>query len=167
MSKTIGKVTASDMSSYGNHEKKSQIVNGLNLLLADEYALFTKTLNYHWNITGPRFHSLHSFLEGHYRQLLDIMDDVAERIRYLNETPLGTVRAMEAKMDLTETEGDKLSANEMLEDLLRANTTVHEKIKKILATPELSEQDPGTDDFLVGILRQHEKMSWMLRAHLQ
>lgn len=167
MSKTLGKVTASDMTDTLDYEMKIPVVNGLNTLLADEYGLFTKTLNYHWNITGPRFHSLHEFLEGHYRELLDVMDAVAERVRFLGETPLSTVSALKAEMKIPETDGEKLTDIEMLEDLLRANISLQSKIKQLIKTPELSKRDPGTEDFLVGVLRQHEKMSWMLRSHLQ
>lgn len=164
MSRTIAKVTMSDM----DRDFKKRIVTGMNNLLADEYGLFTKTLNYHWNITGPRFHSLHTFLEGQYRELLEVMDDVAERIRFLGERPLGTVKAIESHMQLPEAKdnGDHLSDIGMLQDLLESNNSIHGRIKELLQTHDLGTYDPGTEDFLVGVLRQHEKMAWMLRSHL-
>ena len=63
-----------------NQSEQFEVVHCLNNVLANEYALFTKTLNYHWNITGPRFHALHVSLEGHYKELLMVMDEVAERV---------------------------------------------------------------------------------------
>ena len=138
----------------------------LNYMLANEYALFTKTLNYHWNITGPRFHSLHEFLEGQYRGLLDVMDDVAERIRMMGETPYSTVEQLKNAMDVKERNGRHLSSNEMLEDLFETNLKIQESIKEKLNESEAFQNDFGTEDFLVGMLQKHEKTSWMLKSHL-
>jgi starvation-inducible DNA-binding protein len=80
--------------------KMLDIVECLNAVLANEYSLFTKTLNYHWNITGPRFHSLHTFLEGQYQELLLIMDEVAERVRVLDERPISTIKGMVSHMEI-------------------------------------------------------------------
>ncbi len=138
----------------------------LNNLLANEYALFTKTLNYHWNITGPRFHSLHTFLEGQYKDLLTVMDDIAERIRIIGETPHSTVKKLAGAMDLSEKNGAGLSSNEMINDLFESNMILQEEIKDITKKEELFKEDPGTEDFLVGLLQKHEMMSWMLKSHL-
>lgn len=142
------------------------ITAALNNLLANEYALFTKTLNYHWNITGPRFHSLHNFLEGHYKGLLDVMDDIAERVRILGETPHSTVKEMSQEMDISERNGKGLSSSEMLNDLLTANMKIQSFIKETVSNEDLFKKDPGTEDFLVGLIQKHETMSWMLKSHL-
>lgn len=139
---------------------------GLNNLLANEYALFTKTLNYHWNITGPRFNSIHKFLEEHYHSLLTVMDDVAERVRILGETPHSTVKKMAAEMDINERNGMDMSSSEMLDDLLGDNIKIQSFIKETIANEDLFKKDPGTEDFLVGLLQKHETMSWMLKSHL-
>jgi len=143
-----------------------KITETLNHILANEYALFTKTLNYHWNVTGPRFHSLHTFLDGQYRELLEIMDSLAERVRVLDATPYGTVKKMLAEMDLHEKSGKEHSANEMLKNLFSDNIKIQTLMKEAISHEDLFSQDPGTQDFLVGLLKQHEKMSWMLKSHL-
>lgn len=153
----VGKISNSDV------EKTTQF---LNHILANEYALFTKTLNYHWTVTGPRFKSLHTFLEGHYNSLLELMDGLAERVRILGETPIGTVKEMKSVMDIDEITGKKLSANEMLADLYSTHMNIQESVKEYLIDDDAFKADPGTEDHLVGVLREHEKMSWMIKSHL-
>ena len=139
----------------------------LNQILANEYALFTKTLNYHWNVTGPRFHSLHNFLEIQYKDLLETMDDVAERIRTLGETPLSTVKEMYSYMDLNEFTGKELSSSEMIADLFKVNLNIQKQIKDTLENEKESfETDLGSEDFLVSLLQKHELISWKLKSHL-
>ncbi len=141
----------------------------LNHILANEYALFTKTLNYHWTVTGPRFKSLHTFLEGHYESLLAMMDGLAERVRVLGETPIGTVKEMKSAMDVDEITGKKLSANEMLADLYSTHMNIQESIKSFVTAKDNEKvfaSDPGTEDHLVGVLQKHEMMSWMIKSHL-
>lgn len=142
------------------------ITSSLNNILADEYALFTKTLNYHWNMTGPRFHSLHTFLEGSYKETLEVMDSVAERVRILGGTPLSTVKGMGEHMDMKEINGRDLSTNEMLADLFNSNMLIQNIIKSTINEKEAFKSDPGTEDFLVGLLQKHEMMSWTLKSHL-
>ncbi|PIR86089.1 DNA starvation/stationary phase protection protein [Candidatus Kaiserbacteria bacterium CG10_big_fil_rev_8_21_14_0_10_44_10] len=141
--------------------KVSECLNGV---LANEYALFTKTLNYHWNITGPQFHSLHLFLEGQYQQLLKVTDEVAERIRILQQHPLSTVKELRDEMDIEESVDTSAQTEEMLRDLLKGHMRVQSQIQEGLDMAELKE-DAGTEDLLVSLLRKHEKMSWMIRAH--
>lgn len=138
----------------------------LNHILANEFALFTKSLNYHWNITGPRFHSIHTFLEGHYKKQLEIMDNIAERVRTLGEAPYGTLERLKNVMDIKEINGRHLSSSEMLEDLFETNLKIQEAIKEKIKASEDFKYDPGTEDFLVGVLQEHETMSWMLKSHL-
>ena len=149
-----------------DRETAKTTTSALNNLLANEYALFTKTLNYHWNVTGPRFHSLHNFLETQYKDLLNVMDDIAERVRIIGETPISTVSKMQSAMDLNETNGESLNSNEMLDDLLLSNMKIQTHIKETVAKEELFKQDPGTEDFLVALLQKHESMSWMIKSHL-
>jgi len=142
------------------------VVHGLNAVLANEYSLFTKTLNYHWNITGPRFHSLHRFLEGHYRELLEIMDGVAERVRILDERPLGTIKQMYNETDVKDSTERTLLAEEMLKNLLRDHELIKAQIKELAGDEVLFKHDPGSQDFLIGLLQKHEMMAWMLKSHL-
>ncbi len=152
----------------GDIESKDvqEITEFLNSLLANEYALFTKTLNYHWNVTGPRFHSLHTFLEDQYKQQLEIMDDMAERVRVLGENPVGTVKEMKDFMEMKEKNGKSLSSSEMIYDLFTSNLHIQSSIKDFVSDTDVFKKDPGTEDFLVSILQKHEMMSWMLKSHL-
>ncbi len=149
-----------------NERKLKEITEDLNHILANEYALFTKTLNFHWNVTGSRFHSLHKFLEGEYQSLLKSMDEIAERVRILGETPCSTVREMMDHMDLNEKSGRDLSANEMIRTLLGDHQKVQNLIHETLEKEGLFASDPGTEDFLTELLEKHEKESWMLKSHL-
>lgn len=139
---------------------------GLNSILANEFSLFTKTLNYHWNITGPRFHSLHTFLEGHYRELLEIMDSVAERVRILDERPIGTVKQMYSETEVLDSTEKPLMAEEMLQNLLRDHQLIKGQVKEILSDESLFKFEAGSHDFLVSLLQKHEMMAWMLKSHL-
>lgn len=147
-------------------EENAKLVEGLNRLLADEYALFTKTLNYHWNVTGPRFHSIHEFLEGHYRTLLEKIDDVAERVREVGSQPCGTMTEFCDKTHLREKPGVYPEASHMIADLLKDHNSVQAHIRDMLENPSLYQMDPGSEDFLTGLLKEHEEMSWMLKSHL-
>lgn len=143
-------------------------VEFLNILLANEYALFTKTLNFHWNVTGPRFHSLHGFLEEQYRSLLDVMDDVAERVRVLGHRPLSTVREMNNNNDLEEKTSKRVqSSDQMIQELLHDHMLIQEQLRKFLDGDKNLERDFGTEDFLVGLLQKHEMTSWMLKSHIE
>ncbi|MCO4756106.1 MAG: DNA starvation/stationary phase protection protein [Bacteriovoracaceae bacterium] len=150
-----------------SEEDVTQIADFMNNLLANEYALFTKALNYHWNITGPRFNSLHQFLEDSYKNLLIIMDETAERIRVLGETPMGTVEKFNSTMKLKEHNAQNLSSSQMLADMLESNLIIQNDIKGFLRKEELLRDDPGSEDFLVSTLRKHEDFSWMLKSHLE
>jgi starvation-inducible DNA-binding protein len=158
------------LSAVGKMPKKSsqesKAISLLNDLLANEYTLFTKTLNYHWNITGPNFVSLHKLLDEQYHQLLEILDQVAERIRILGAHPISTIKEMQKETSLSENPGDLPAAEEMIEELFRDNLFVQQQIKSFLKNDKILESDPGTEDFLINLLRKHEMSSWILKSHL-
>lgn len=144
----------------------SEVVDVLNHLLGAEYVLFTKTLNYHWNVIGPRFFSLHKFLEHQYEEILEVMDGVAERIRVLGEFPYSTSEHLSQEARMPEMEGAKISPNQMLTDLLRTHLTIEERLKNTISD-DAFEADVTTQDFVVDILKKHEKMAWMIKSHLE
>lgn len=152
----------------GSFDKKAveKSTEFLNTLLANEFTLFTKTLNYHWNVTGPRFHSLHTFLESHYNEILTTMDGIAERVRVLGETPTSTVKAMSNLSNMNERSGEGMSSNDMLQDLYESHIQIQNDIKEFVRNEEFFTKDPGTEDFLVGLLQKHEMNSWMIKSHL-
>ena len=148
-------------------ESRCGVVTLLNTLLADEYVLYTKTRNYHWNVTGPQFNDLHKFFEGHYAELNEVVDDVAERVRALNGMAFGTLSEFTGHARLSEQPGQCLTAREMIGNLLADHEAVTRTLRVDLVTCDGQYGDMGTSDFLTGLMEKHEKMAWMLRAFLQ
>ncbi len=142
---------------------RTKLLTLLESLLADEFLLYTKTRNYHWNVTGPQFVELHKFFEGQYEELDGFVDDTAERSRALGGKALGSMKEFLGKARLEESPPRSLAANAMTADLLRD----HEKIVRWLRV-DVDEADKlgdqGTADFLTGLMESHEKMAWMLRS---
>jgi starvation-inducible DNA-binding protein len=142
---------------------RQSVITILNALLADEYVLYTKTRNYHWNVVGPQFNDLHKFFEEQYNALNGIVDEVAERVRTLAGDALGTLADFLERTRLQEHPGNYPAAHSMLANLLADHEAVARQIR---GDVNLCVEDAGTNDFLTGLLEQHEKMAWMLRAFL-
>ena len=147
-------------------EERNGVVQMLNQLLADEHVLYMKLRNYHWNIRGMFFSSLHEFFGEQYEKLEERIDDIAERIQTLGHFAPGSMQELLKLARLEET--DHLNGNDrkMLENILLD----HEMIIKVLRI-DLDDalekyNDAGTSDFLTGLMEEHEKMAWMVRAHL-
>lgn len=147
-------------------KSRSKSVKFLNELLASEYTVFTKTLKFHWSVTGPRFMTLHKLLEQQYQQLLEITDSVAERIRVMDGEPMGTATEFSQTSMINEMPGKIPDSSKMLEILLFDHHRIQETIKEILNDKTTLKGDPGTEDLLVGILQKHEFTSWTLKSHL-
>lgn len=137
----------------------------LNTLLADEYVLYTKTRNYHWNVTGTSFMELHKLFESQYEQLDEIIDSTAERNRVLGHFALGTLKDFLAITRLTEEE-PATNAKQMLQNLLNDHETVIRILRTDVAVTADQYKDAGTSDFLTGLMEKHEGMAWFIRAHL-
>lgn len=145
---------------------RSAVVKILNTLLADEYLLYTKTRNYHWNVVGPQFNDLHKFFEGQYEALDDIVDDVAERARALGGPALGTLTEFTQQARLKEHPGQHPDARTMVGNLLADHESLIRQLREDLDTAASTYHDAGTSDFLTGLMERHEKTAWMLRAFL-
>lgn len=147
-------------------ENRAQVVQSLAKLLADEFILYTKTRNAHWNVEGPDFHSMHVFFEKQFEQLDEIIDQVAERIRTLGHFAPASLSSFLSLTHLTEKMENKNSAKAFIHALL----TDHEQIIAFIRTqinPFVNEfGDAGSSDFITALLEQHETMAWMLRAHV-
>jgi len=146
-------------------EARNQVVNSLNVLLANEYVLYTKTQNFHWNVTGKHFGPLHELFQQQYEQIANIIDKVAERIRALGSPSIGSLQEFLQNKTIEEAHGALIADTNMLQQLL----TDHEHIIKQLRTDtELTARlnDTGTNNFLSNLIEQHEKIAWILRAHL-
>jgi len=139
----------------------------LNNLLSDEYVLYTKSRNYHWNVVGPQFHDLHKFFEGQYEELNVIVDDVAERVRSLGGRPESTLAGFLQHATLREMAVGELGAMEMVRNLLHDHESVIRSLRRDSEVCLEKHHDSGTNDFLVGLMEQHEKMAWMLRSCLE
>jgi len=145
---------------------RASVVTILNDLLSDEYLLYTKTRNYHWNVTGPQFNDLHTFFEAQYEALNGVVDDVAERARTLGGRARGTLAEFTQHARLKEHPGTIADATGMVADLLADHEAVIRQLRDDLAVAVDRHHDVGTSDFLTGLLERHEKMAWMLRSFL-
>lgn len=143
---------------------RNGVVEVLNTILADEYLLYTKTRNYHWNVVGPRFNDLHKFFEGEYEALNDIVDEVAERARTLGGWSAGTLAEFLKRGSLREHPGEYPDAGAMIANLLADHEALIRKLRSDATKVLETFKDAGTNDFLTGLLEKHEKMAWMLRS---
>jgi len=139
----------------------------LNPVLADEFLLYVKTRRAHWNVTGRDFHPKHIFFESQYKQLDEIVDDLAERIRALGHFPPSTLKSMLELSHFTEAPGEGTDGLQLVEELLNDHQSLIISLREIINVTADKYKDMGTSDFLTGLLRTHEQMAWMLRAHLQ
>ncbi len=144
---------------------RQAVVAILNTLLADEFLLYVKTRNYHWNVVGPQFHDLHKFFEAQYEKLDEVIDEVAERARSLGGRAYGTLEEFRKAARLKEDPGAVPAARDMIAALLADHETVIRALRTDLETA-VKKGDAGTSDFLTGLMEDHEKIAWMLRAHL-
>jgi len=144
---------------------RKAIAEGLGKLLADSYTLYLKTHNYHWNVTGPMFNTLHLMFEAQYTELAAAVDVIAERIRALGFPAPGSYQAF-AKLTEVEEETDVPSAEEMLQKLVIAQETVVRTARGIFPIVEKANDEP-TADLLTQRMQVHEKNAWMLRSMLE
>jgi starvation-inducible DNA-binding protein len=144
------------------NEQRAGTVALLKPLLADEYVLYTKTRNYHWNVTGPHFHDLHKFFESQYEALDESIDEIAEWIRSLGERSPGSLKEFLGTARLREASAVKATA--MIEDLLADHETVIRQLREDVKAAGDKFAAADVSDFLTGLLEEHEKMAWMLRA---
>jgi len=149
-----------------SREQEEGVGKILNTLLSDEYILYTKTRNYHWNVVGPQFNDLHKFFEAQYEELNVMIDDAAERARAIGAQAFGTVAEFSQHTRLTEQSDHYPEARGMVANLLSDHETVIHHLRVDLDICAQRYRDAGTSDFLTGVMEQHEKMAWMLRAYL-
>lgn len=148
-------------------ENRQAVAEILCKLLADEFVLYTKTRNAHWNVEGPDFHSMHIFFEGQYQQLADLMDGVAERIRTIGHYAPGTLKEFLELTHLSEVTNQKYDSAGFITELLADHDTIIDFIRGSIDAVQEKYNDAGTSDYITGFIETHEKMAWMLRAHLK
>ena len=148
-------------------ESLNGVIQILNNALCDEYVLYTKTRNYHWNVVGPHFHDRHEFFQEQYEIIDEIIDEVAERARQLNGKSLGSIKEFLEYTRLKESSADEnLDDRRMISNLLTDHEQIIKTLRKDADECEDKYHDMGTNDFLISLVQKHEKMAWMLRAHL-
>lgn len=145
-------------------EQREEIAAGLSTLLADSYTLYLKTHNYHWNVTGPMFSTLHTMFEQQYTELAIAVDDIAERIRALGVKAPGSYAAF-SKLTTIEEETGEPTAEQMIESLVKGQEAVTRTARSIFATADAASDEP-TADLLTQRMQIHEKNAWMLRSLL-
>lgn len=147
-----------------SEENSKKVADALNEVLADEFLLYTKTLNFHWNIEGRDFHALHLFLDDQYNQLQIIIDSVAERVRKVGHFAKGSMKEFLDASSLKEHSGEGSVSELMLAELVSDHDAIIRKTRKLIDEFEDEYDDAGSSDFITGIMKEHEKMAWMLRA---
>jgi starvation-inducible DNA-binding protein len=141
------------------------IADGLSRLLADTYTLYLKTHNFHWNVTGPMFQTLHAMFEVQYDELAIAVDLIAERIRALGHYAPGTYADYQRLSAITDTTGVP-SATDMIRELVQGQETVVRTARSLFSAVE-SAHDEATADLLTQRIQLHEKTAWMLRSLLE
>lgn len=148
-------------------EYLAEVAHSLGKILADEFVLYTKTLKAHWCVTGPDFHSKHLFFEAQYNQLQEMADEVAERIRTLGHFPPATLKEYLSLTHLTEQSREKNDSAGYIKELLADHQSILLHLRENIDGYVQAFHDAGTSDYVTGLMEQHEKMAWMLRAHLE
>jgi len=144
---------------------REQIVAGLNVLLANSYTLYLKTHNYHWNVTGPMFNTLHLMFEQQYTELAMAVDQIAERIRALGAFAPGSYSEYARLTSIPEDETVP-DAETMIRNLVAGQETLARQARDVMATVGESRDEP-TADLLTQRMQVHEKNAWMLRSLIQ
>ncbi|MVM41818.1 DNA starvation/stationary phase protection protein [Spirosoma sp. HMF3257] len=148
-------------------ENREVVAHQLAILLADEFVLYTKTLNAHWNLEGMDFHSVHLYFEELYTQSAQIVDDVAERIRQLGHYAPATLKNFLQLTHLTEQDEDGNDSRSLIKKLLSDHESIIAFIRGNIDEFAEAHKDAGTSDYITGLMEKHEKTAWMLRAHLK
>jgi starvation-inducible DNA-binding protein len=148
--------------------ERKQIADGLSHFLADAYTLYLKTHNFHWNVTGPMFNSLHLMFETQYTEQWAALDEVAERIRALGFHAPGSYAEFTRLSSIEEEPGigDAVDWREMVRQLTVGNEAVCRTARKVLKGADAADDEPSVD-LLTQRLQAHEKYAWMLRSLLQ
>jgi starvation-inducible DNA-binding protein len=146
-------------------ESQTQVIDALSRLLADSYTIYLKTHNYHWNVTGPMFNTLHTLFETQYTELALAVDEIAERIRALGAPAPGSYAEFSKLTQIKEASGVPKGLD-MLRTLTADQERVVEAARQVAASAS-SAHDEATLDLAVRRMQVHQKNAWMLRSHLE
>lgn len=152
------------MASTGDNSKTA-LVNELNGLLADHFALYTKAKNFHWHVKGPRFRDLHLLFDEQAVEIRDQIDLIGERVRKNGADTITSITAIAKHTNIKDQERSDLAAEEMVKELHDDNVKVLDRIKKLKALAEAA-GDNGTDGVLDDLTDQTEERVWFLKSTL-
>ncbi len=144
----------------------AEIAQALNRLLADEHVLYIKTRKAHWNVESLDFITIHKFFEEQYKQLEELIDDIAERIRAIGHYAEATLAGFLAETQLSEQSRSKNDSVGFIKTLLEDHEAIIIHLRENIDRFQEEWKDAGSSDFITGLMVKHEKMAWMLRAHL-
>jgi len=145
--------------------KRQKIAEGLSRVLADSYLLYVQAHNFHWNVEGPMFHTLHQLFEMQYTELAPAIDEIAERIRALDHYAPGTFSEFSKLSDIEDISWVP-EATEMTQILMRSHETVARTAREVIPIAQDAGDEP-TADLLISRMQVHEKAAWMLRSLLK
>lgn len=145
-------------------EQVDGVVGLLKAALADEHVLYTKTRNFHWNVTGPQFNDLHKFFETQYGEIETIIDEVAENIRYFGVKSPGSLKEFLETARLKEAEDGNLTARQMVEALVEDHEALVRCLRSGIDAATSQYNSAEIADFFTTLMEQHLKMAWMLRS---
>ena len=146
-------------------EQLKKSVDMLSTVLSDEMTLYIKTRKFHWNVSGESFMELHKLFEHQYKELEEIIDEVAERIGKLGGKTIGTMNQYAQHTRLKEWPNEYPNRMKMIEELMEDHETVIKELRKDVDKCE-ENGDAGTTDFLTGVMKEHETIAWTLRRYL-
>jgi len=148
-----------------SHQDRAAIAHGLSRLLADSYTLYLKTHNFHWNVTGPMFNTLHLMFETQYTELATAVDLIAERIRALGMPAPGSYADFASLSSIKDAQGVP-RAEDMIRELVEGQEAVVRTAREVFPLVEKASDEP-TADLLTQRMQVHEKNAWMLRSMLE
>ena len=166
MAKKSGASRAMPINIGISEKDRAAIASGLSRLLADTYTLYLTTHNFHWNVTGPMFNSLHAMFMDQYTELWNAVDPIAERIRSLGSTAPGSYAQFGALASIKDAPAKPPKAMEMVKILVDGHEAVARTARSIFPVAAKADDQP-TADLLTQRLDIHEKTAWMLRSLLE
>jgi len=148
-------------------ENREGVAELLQVVLADEYVLYTKLHNYHWNVIGPQFRSLHLLFEEQYNAIHTQVDEIAERIRTYGVYAIGTMSELAGRSRLSEQPGVYPTAHEMVLEIIADHEDMVRSLRGDLEKAGSTYGDAGAEDFLTGLMQAHQEMAWFLRSMIE
>lgn len=165
---STGRITTTPTPDIGLSTPNTQgVATILSRLLADEHVLYIRLRNYHWNLVGMSFGPLHALFQQQYEALADDIDEVAERMRMLGPTVPGTMTEFLQLATLAERPGELPDERGMVAQLVADHEAIIRHLRRDLRACDEQYDDMGTSDFLTALMERHEKMAWLLRAHIE